>query len=194
MCRTPGSITWGGPTRKRGRTIRSSSTTACSFPAAATTRGDDTACISIARAIVNTATPVRVSGSVLMDSLGWGYVNHSSFVEFTDNVAYDVDGASFVTETGDEIGTFARNIAIHGIGSGAGLESPQRHPGFRPPRGRFLVPRRRRSRRGQRGGGPARAGLYFLHRRAAAARNRHDAVLVGQLARPVDYRRTRRST
>jgi hypothetical protein len=71
----------------------------------------------------NTTTPIRVGGSVLMDSLGWGFVNHSSFVEFTDNVAYDVDGAAFVTETGDEIGTFARNIAIFGIGSGAGLES-----------------------------------------------------------------------
>jgi hypothetical protein len=73
--------------------------------------------------VVNTVPASRVSGSVITDSLGWGFVNHSSFVEFTDNVAYDVDGAAFVTETGDEIGTFARNIAIFGIGSGAGLEA-----------------------------------------------------------------------
>jgi hypothetical protein len=73
--------------------------------------------------ITNDGTPGLVRGSVVMDSFGWGYVNHSSFVEFTDNVAYDVDGASFVTETGDEIGTFARNIAVHSVGSGAGLEA-----------------------------------------------------------------------
>jgi hypothetical protein len=64
-----------------------------------------------------------ISGSVVFDSPGWGFVNHSSYVHFSDNVAYDVNGASFVTEAGDEIGSFRRNIAIHSTGSDAGAEA-----------------------------------------------------------------------
>ncbi len=67
--------------------------------------------------------PSTVRGSVVTDSRGWGYVNHSSFVHFEDNVAFDVDGAAFVTEAGDEIGHFRRNIAIHSAGSGNGIEA-----------------------------------------------------------------------
>jgi hypothetical protein len=73
--------------------------------------------------VTGDGNPSRVHGSVVVDSRGWGYVNHSSFVELTDNVAYDVDGASFVTEAGDEIGRFEGNIAIHSTGSGQGIDS-----------------------------------------------------------------------
>ena len=61
--------------------------------------------------------PARVIGAAVTDSPGWGFVNHSSYVEFVDNVAYDVAGSAFVTEAGDEIGAFHRNIAIHAEGS-----------------------------------------------------------------------------
>jgi len=67
--------------------------------------------------------PARVHGSVVVDSLGWGFVNHSSYVQFSDNVAYNVDGAAFVTEAGDEIGSFVGNLAIHSVGSGQGDEA-----------------------------------------------------------------------
>lgn len=67
-------------------------------------------------------TPARVNGSAVIDSLGWGYVNHSSHVRFTQNVAFDVDGAAFVTEAGDEIGAFDGNLAIHSVGSGQGVD------------------------------------------------------------------------
>src|SRR5262249_4655617 len=53
--------------------------------------------------------PIQVVGNYLTDSPGWGYVNHSSNVAFTDNVAYNVDGAAFVTEVGGEIGSFTHN-------------------------------------------------------------------------------------
>ncbi|MEM7340575.1 MAG: G8 domain-containing protein [Actinomycetota bacterium] len=59
-----------------------------------------------------TAAPARVHGSVVSDDPGWAFVNHSSHVEFTDNVAYDIVGAAYYTEAGDEIGSFAGNIAI----------------------------------------------------------------------------------
>jgi hypothetical protein len=72
---------------------------------------------------VNDGYPSRVVGSAVVGSPGWGYVSHSSFVEFVENVAYDVSGAAFVTEAGDEIGSFVRNVAIHSVGSGEATES-----------------------------------------------------------------------
>src|SRR5262249_9414246 len=50
--------------------------------------------------------PIQVVGNFLADSPGWGYVNHSSNVEMTDNVSYNVTGAAFATETGNELGAF----------------------------------------------------------------------------------------
>ena len=51
--------------------------------------------------------------SVVADSPGWGFVNHSSYVNFDNNVAFNVVGASFVTEAGNEIGEFVGNLAIN---------------------------------------------------------------------------------
>ena len=67
--------------------------------------------------------PAVIRGSAVVDSPGWGFVNHSSNVLMEDNVAYDVIGAAFTTEAGDEIGAFRRNIAIKSTGSGAGIEA-----------------------------------------------------------------------
>lgn len=66
--------------------------------------------------------PGIVSGSAVVDSPGWGFVNHQSYVNFQDNVAFNVVGAGFVTEFGDEIGSFERNLSIRNPGSGDGLE------------------------------------------------------------------------
>ncbi len=62
--------------------------------------------------------PGMVKGCALVDSPGWGYVNHSSRVDFEDNVAFNVFGSGFVTEAGDEVGSFRRNLAIRSKGSG----------------------------------------------------------------------------
>ncbi|MEM7456484.1 MAG: G8 domain-containing protein [Planctomycetota bacterium] len=59
--------------------------------------------------------PATVNGSVVFGSPGWGFVNHSSHVNFTNNVAYGVFGAAYYTEAGDEIGTFDGNIAIRSV-------------------------------------------------------------------------------
>jgi hypothetical protein len=61
--------------------------------------------------------PIKVVGNFLTDSPGWGYVNHSSNVAFTDNVSYAVVGAGFVTEKGDEIGSFTHNLAVYERGA-----------------------------------------------------------------------------
>jgi len=75
--------------------------------------------------ILKANLPAEVQDSVVVDSPGWGFVNHSSFVNFDNNVAFNVMGASFVTEAGNELGRFIGNLAIKGIGANTneGIES-----------------------------------------------------------------------
>src|ERR1051326_5981990 len=63
--------------------------------------------------------PIPVKGCAVINSPGWGYVNHSSHVNMEDNVAFNVHGAAFVTEAGDEVGAFRRNLAVRSVGSGS---------------------------------------------------------------------------
>ncbi|MEX2168297.1 MAG: G8 domain-containing protein [Pirellulales bacterium] len=72
---------------------------------------------------VNDGNPVVVHGSVVVDNPGWGFVNHSSYVDFTNNVAFNVRGAAFATEVGDEIGSFRNNFALQVTGSGEDVNS-----------------------------------------------------------------------
>lgn len=74
--------------------------------------------------------PATVTGSVVAGNPGWGYVNHSSHVDFTDNVAYDLTGAAFNTEAGDEIGSFVGNLAIKMHGSREEPQARQIHGDF----------------------------------------------------------------
>ena len=62
-----------------------------------------------------------ISDSAVVDSPGWGFVNHSSNVAISGNVAYNVTGAAYATEAGDETGSFTGNIAIRSQGSGVGI-------------------------------------------------------------------------
>jgi hypothetical protein len=75
--------------------------------------------------LVDDGNPSVIGGSVVLDAPGWGFVNHSSYVEMTDNVAFNVRGASFATEVGDEIGSFRNNIAIGTTDSGDPINSRQ---------------------------------------------------------------------
>jgi len=73
-----------------------------------------------------TQAPALVTGSVVVDSPGWGFVNHHSNVTMEDNVAFNVVGAAFATEDGSELGAFRRNLAIRSTGSptpGDGIEN-----------------------------------------------------------------------
>ncbi len=72
-----------------------------------------------------TKTAAEISGSAIVDSPGWGVVNHQSYVNMINNVAFNVVGASFVTEFGDEIGSMVGNLSIRNVGSGDGLEDRQ---------------------------------------------------------------------
>ncbi len=62
------------------------------------------------------STPAQVTGCVANSGPGWGFVNHTSVVEFRDCVAWDQDGAGFVCEAGNEVGLFNGNLAMEGTG------------------------------------------------------------------------------
>jgi len=72
--------------------------------------------------------PRVVEGCVVDGSPGWGYVNHHSNVAFRDNVSYEVFGAGFVAEIGNEIGRFEGNLALRSTGSGDVPDGRQFHP------------------------------------------------------------------
>jgi hypothetical protein len=67
--------------------------------------------------LTNDGKPAVVKGSAVVDSPGWGFVNHSGYVDMVQNVAFDVNGAAFVTEVGDEIGGFYGNFAVGTTGT-----------------------------------------------------------------------------
>jgi G8 domain len=73
----------------------------------------------------DTTLTATIDGCAVVDSPGWGIVNHSSIVDVTNNVVFNAVGAGFVTEAGDELGTFDHNIAIKSLGSGEQLMSRQ---------------------------------------------------------------------
>ena len=75
-----------------------------------------------------TTMPARVEGCVVENDPGWAYVNHSSRVDFINNVSYDVVGGAFQTEAGDEQGSFVGNIAIRTINPDYPIENPDTAP------------------------------------------------------------------
>ena len=62
------------------------------------------------------ANPVIIEGASVWGSPGWGFVHHDSNAIFANNAAYDVFGAAFVAETGNETGRWVENIAIKSLG------------------------------------------------------------------------------
>ncbi|WP_170479707.1 G8 domain-containing protein, partial [Ruegeria arenilitoris] len=62
--------------------------------------------------------PAIAIGNSVTGSPGWGYAHHDSHAIFTDNVAFDIFGAAFVAEDGNETGVWSHNIAIDVVGVG----------------------------------------------------------------------------
>lgn len=69
------------------------------------------------------SAPATIRGSVVNGGPGWGFVNHSSYVDISNNVAYGVKGSAFVAEAGDEIGSFTGNIALRTTGIDADVNA-----------------------------------------------------------------------
>ena len=68
------------------------------------------------------SAPAVVDGSVVVNSPGYGLVNHSANVDMTNNVSYDIHGSAFYTEAGNEIGSIENNIAIRTVNPDFRLE------------------------------------------------------------------------
>ncbi|MFV2051369.1 G8 domain-containing protein [Aliiroseovarius sp. YM-037] len=64
--------------------------------------------------------PAIAIGNTVSGSPGWGFVHHQSHATFTDNVAFDVFGAAFAAEDGNETGIWSHNMAIRSEGIGWG--------------------------------------------------------------------------
>lgn len=64
--------------------------------------------------------PAMAVGNTVSGSPGWGFVQHSSNANFIDNVSFDVFGAGFAAEDGDETGIWQGNMAIRSQGIGYG--------------------------------------------------------------------------
>jgi hypothetical protein len=67
--------------------------------------------------------PHVVEGVVVDGSPGWGVVNHHAYADVTDSITYDVVGAGFVAEGGNERGSYKRNFALRSEGSGETIDS-----------------------------------------------------------------------
>lgn len=94
----------------------------------------------------NMDDPTIVMGNSVSGSPGWGFVQHSANADFIDNVAFDVFGAAFAAEDGDETGMWLGNIAIRAEGIGYGDWSvkegdPARHDNGRTGDGFFFAGR-----------------------------------------------------
>jgi hypothetical protein len=57
-----------------------------------------------------------IQHNAVWDSPGWAYTIHGARAEVRENVSFDVTGAHFVTEDGDEQAYFFNNIAIKSTG------------------------------------------------------------------------------
>lgn len=69
--------------------------------------------------IENVERPAIALGNAVFGSPGWGFVHHDSHAIFHDNASFNTFGAGFVAETGNETGTWTRNIAIAAQGNSA---------------------------------------------------------------------------
>jgi len=67
--------------------------------------------------------PHEVEGVVIDGTPGWGIVNHHAYAHVSDSIAYDVDGAGFVAEGGNERGSYDNCIAVRSQGSGEPIDS-----------------------------------------------------------------------
>lgn len=77
-----------------------------------------------------TVTPAYVYNCVVDGTPGWGFVNHQSFVNMDNNVAYNFRGSAFVSEDGNEIGSMTNNIAIKGLVDKSGINRKDRIMAF----------------------------------------------------------------
>ncbi|MEM7506713.1 MAG: cadherin-like domain-containing protein [Pseudomonadota bacterium] len=68
--------------------------------------------------------PIIIEGNAVVGSPGWGIAQHGSHANLHNNATLDIWGASYVSETGDETGTWSDNISLGNVGT---LEIERNH-------------------------------------------------------------------
>ena len=104
-------------------------------------------------------------GNDVDSSPGWGFAIHNSNAILENNVAYDINGAAFVTESGNEKGAFRNNISVktgglHDYGEKKGTKT---HDFGRSGVG-FWFAGRLLENEGNVAAGSRNAGRFYLHR------------------------------
>ena len=111
--------------------------------------------------------PAMLIGNSVWGSPGWGFVHHDSNAIISGNAAYDVFGAAFVAETGNETGRWADNIAIKSTGVFRGSKDSEDVAAFDLGRngvGFWHQGRLVESADNVAAGMPSGAGFVYLHR------------------------------
>ncbi|MEO1388023.1 MAG: G8 domain-containing protein [Cyanobacteria bacterium J06634_6] len=112
--------------------------------------------------------PAVLVGNVVDGSPGWGFVVHDSSAILEENVAYDISGGAFVTESGNETGAFRNNISIKtgpGISDYNEKQGVGNHDFARTGIG-FWFQGRLVENEGNVAAGSRKAGMFYFHRGA----------------------------
>ncbi|MEO1389490.1 MAG: G8 domain-containing protein [Cyanobacteria bacterium J06634_6] len=109
--------------------------------------------------------PAVLVGNVVDGSPGWGVAVHNSNAILENNVAYDINGAAFVTESGNEQGAFRNNISvktggIHGYNEKKGVETHD----FGRSGISFWFAGRLMENEGNVAAGSRNTGMFYMHR------------------------------
>lgn len=71
-------------------------------------------------------TGAMIAGNVVENAVGWGYTQHGTEALLLNNISYDVVGAGFMAETGDETGVWYNNLSVANHGFMTFQNDPQK--------------------------------------------------------------------
>jgi hypothetical protein len=129
--------------------------------------------------------PAVMVGNVVDGSPGWGFAVHDSSAILEENVAYDVDGGAFVTESGNETGAFRNNISIKtgpGIDDIIEKQGTGTHDFARTGVG-FWYQGRSMENEGNVAAGSRGAGMFYFHRGVDLAPSKISDLPVPEVAK-----------
>ena len=109
-------------------------------------------------------SPATIVGNSVVGSPGWGIVHHDSYAILENNVSYDVFGSGFVSETGNEIGTWRNNISIKNLGRNETEKSGAGNHDLGFSGNGFWFQGRLVESEGNVAAGSSNAGIFYFHR------------------------------
>lgn len=111
-------------------------------------------------------SPAVLVGNSVAGSPGWGIVQHDSYAVLENNLSYDVFGAGFVSETGNEIGAWKNNISIKNQGRKGNEKHGEGNHDFGFAGHGFWFQSRSIENEGNVAAGNRGSGIFYFHRGA----------------------------